>query len=124
MRYIFHLHAGGCGACAAEVWSAVQQAPALTWAATPETADLIVLTGALLPSVAPEVLSTLQILQGRIPLVVVGQCASDSTLYGSGGLRQFSQLAVRRSIRGCPPLPAMIVEALRQVLSEQARGGG
>jgi Ni,Fe-hydrogenase III small subunit len=112
---VFHLCAGDCGACAAEVWAAVEGSPDLDWAATPQSADVVALTGSIPAASRTALLSiyTSQI-KGRLPLVVVGRCAIDGHPFGKGGIAALPEIEARRKVDGCPPLVDGVVEALVQ----------
>lgn len=114
---VFHVCAGDCGACAAEVWTAVEGSPELAWAATPQLADVIALTG----SIPPPTRNALQTMYAalihpegaqRIPLVVVGRCAIDGHPFGKGGIAALPDIEVRRKVDGSPPLTEVVAEAL------------
>lgn len=117
---VFHVCAGDCGACAAEVWAAVESSAELTWAATPQSADVIALTGSVPPAVRSAVLalyaSLIQPDGGRrLPLVAVGRCAIDGYPYGKGGIAALPEIEARRKVDGCPPLTETVAEALTEV---------
>lgn len=114
---VFHICAGDCGACAAEVWAAVEGSPNLTWAATPQIADVIALTGSVPPATRNALLSIYASLinvkgEQRLPLVVVGRCAIDGYPFGKGGIAALPEITARRKVDGCPPLTDVVAEAL------------
>jgi Ni,Fe-hydrogenase III small subunit len=110
---VFHLCAGDCGACAAEVWSAVEGTTQLAWAATPQLADVVALTGSIPAATRSALLNTVTaLIQGRLPIVVVGRCAIDGFPYGKGGIAGLPEIEARRKVDGCPPLTDNVVEAL------------
>ncbi len=115
MYLIFHINAGDCGACAAELWAAVENAADLAWANTPAGADVIALTG----SVPPAARVALALLEGArsTPLVVVGRCAVDGYPFGRGGYLAVPELKPVLIVGGWPPVP----EEIRNVLVEAAR---
>ncbi|HEX6293337.1 MAG TPA: hypothetical protein VFZ66_29420 [Herpetosiphonaceae bacterium] len=110
---VFHLCAADCGACAAEVWAAVEGSSDLAWAATPQAADVVALTGSIPPATRNALLAiyTSQI-KGRLPLVAVGRCAIDGHPFGKGGIAALPDIEARRKVDGCPPLVDGVVEAL------------
>jgi len=112
MYLVFHINAGDCGACAAELWAAVENAGELAWAASPGDADVIALTG----SVPPATRGALALLEGA-PLVVVGRCAVDGFPLGRGGYLAVPELKPALIVGGWPPLP----EEIHSVLVEAAR---
>lgn len=114
---VFHVCAGDCGACAAEVWAAVEGSPELEWAATPQTADVFALTGSVPAASRNAVLTVYNAFVQHAgepiqPIVVVGRCAIDGYPYGKGGVAALPMIAVRRKVDGCPPLTDVVVEAL------------
>lgn len=112
---VFHVGAGDCGACAAEVWAAIEGSSELTWAATPQLADIIVLTGSVPAAVRNAVLTLYSgLVQDRLPLLVVGRCAIDGYPFGKGGVAALPELRVQRKVDGCPPLVETVTEALIQ----------
>jgi Ni,Fe-hydrogenase III small subunit len=110
---VFHLCAGDCGACAAEVWAAVEGSSELDWAATPQSADVIALTGSIPPASRNALLAIYgSLIKDRLPLVAVGRCAIDGHPFGKGGIAALPEIAARRKVDGCPPLVEGVVEAL------------
>ncbi|MDP9313459.1 MAG: NADH:ubiquinone oxidoreductase [Chloroflexota bacterium] len=110
---VFHLCAGDCGACAAEVWAAVEGTPELAWAATPQAADVVVLTGSVPTTSRGALLATYTtLIQGRLPVVVVGRCAIDGYPFGKGGIAAQPNIEARRKVDGCPPIVDTVAEAL------------
>lgn len=110
---VFHLNAGDCGACAAEVWAAVEGSPELGWAATPQDADVIALTGSVPATIRAAVLGVVGTLRPeRQPLVAVGRCAIDGHPFGKGGVAALPDIATRRKVDGCPPLTELVADAL------------
>jgi Ni,Fe-hydrogenase III small subunit len=113
MIRVFHINAGDCGACAAEIWAAVEGASQLTWATTPQEADVVALSGSIPPPARQATLTLIRSFVGRrLPIVVVGRCAIDGYPFGKGGVAGQMEIEARRKIDGCPPLVDLIVEAL------------
>jgi Ni,Fe-hydrogenase III small subunit len=113
---VYLLDTGGCGACAAEVWTTVECSPELAWAGGPPRTDVVVLTGSL-PTACHETVLALyeQFWRGRVPVVAAGRCAVDGYPYQAGGVRALKQLEVAGKIDVCPPLPELILELLQGV---------
>lgn len=110
---VFHVNAGDCGACAAEVWAAVEGSNDLLWAATPQAADVVALTGSIPPTSRNAVLHLYTtLLRDKLPLVVVGRCAIDGYPFGKGGIAALPEIDTRRKVDGSPPLIDAVVEAL------------
>lgn len=111
--HVFLLCAGDCGACAAEVWAAVEASPQLDWAGTPQAADVIALTGSIPAGSRSAVLALYTIVtESQRPLVVVGRCAIDGHPFGKGGIAALPNLEARRKVDGCPPLVDQVTDAL------------
>lgn len=110
---VFHLCAGDCGACSAEVWAAVEGSPELTWAPTPQVADVVALTGSIPATSRNAIMVTYTtLIQGRLPVVVIGRCAIDGHPFGKGGIAALPDIATRRKVDGCPPLTDIVADAL------------
>src|SRR5688572_1040767 len=110
---VLHLDTGGCGACAAEVWAAVETIAELDWAPGPAQADVVALTGSIAPAMRDALLAVYHtFIEGRVPVVVVGRCAVDGYPFGKGGIRTVPEIAVAARVEACPPLPRIIQEAL------------
>lgn len=110
---VFHLCAGDCGACAAEVWAAVEGSPVLAWAATPQEADVVAFTGSVPPTSRGAMLTTYTtFIKGRIPVVVIGRCAIDGFPFGKGGIAALPDIEARRKVDGYPPIVETVVDAL------------
>lgn len=110
---VFHLCAGDCGACAAEVWAAVEGSVELTWAATPQVADVVALTGSITGTSRGALLATYtSMIQGRLPVVVIGRCAIDGHPFGKGGIAALPDIEARRKVGGSPPLVDTVADAL------------
>lgn len=124
---VFLLDTGGCGACAAEVWAAVEVSPELDWASGPGEADVVALTGLVPPGTHDVVLGLYRELwAGRVPVVVVGRCAVEGYPFGQGGVRSLGELVVDRKVDSCPPLPSIVAEAVlsaANALGSPRRGG-
>ncbi|GAC1384692.1 MAG: hypothetical protein NVSMB42_03080 [Herpetosiphon sp.] len=127
-RTVFHLDAGGCGACGAEVREAVTRTAAFVWVTDPRAADIAVLSGTIQPSILPALVYTLALLEPGVPLIVAGRCAIEGVPFGTGGLHGPSGKAlsypIARLVGGCPPLPDVLAEALTEVLQDTVSTAG
>lgn len=113
MIRVFHLNGGDCGACAAEVWAAVETAGQLTWAATPQEANVVALTGAIPPTMRTALVTTITTLvQRQVPIVVVGRCAIDGYPLGKSGIAALPEVEARRKVDGFPPAVDRVIAAL------------
>ena len=118
---VFHLDTGGCGACAAELWATVESSRELQWAPGPGQADVVALTGSILPPTRDAVLTLYyEFFAERVPIVAIGRCAVDGSPYGRGGIVALEEMRVQRTLEACPPLPTIILDALLDV-ARQAR---
>lgn len=112
--YVFLIDTGSCGACAAEVWATVERTAALRWAATPATADVVVLVGVPTLLLAPAVRQTL-IDATHLPLVAVGRCTKEALVRTTTPFLP-PDMAPRRIIDGCPALPTAIAEGIQTAM--------
>lgn len=110
---VFHLDTGGCGACAAEVWAAVETSPELTWAPGPAQADVVAITGAVTPA-AREVTVALyrRYWQDRVPVLAIGRCAVDGYPFGRLGVAAVEEIVPQGTVQSCPPSPSIVRYAL------------
>jgi Ni,Fe-hydrogenase III small subunit len=121
---VFHLDTGGCGACAVELWSTVEVTRDLDWAPGPAQADVVALTGSLLPAMRDAVIGLYrEYWEDRVPIVVVGRCAIDGYPYGRGGIASVSEIRTQGRVEACPPMPQIIVYALLNAV-EPLEGAG
>ncbi len=121
---VFHLDTGGCGACAMELWAAVEASRELQWASGPGQADVVALTGSVTPPTREAVVALYrQFWEGRVPVVAVGRCALDGYPYGRGGIAVVDAIQVQGKVEACPPLPAIILYALLNVVAPEAEAG-
>ena len=114
MINLFRINTGSCGACDAEIESAVHLNPDFAFVSDPFEADCILLTGALTPLSKPAFLSIWQALAGATPLIAVGRCAIDGYPFGRGGLAENPDIVATAKVDGCPPLPEAIARAIRE----------
>lgn len=119
---VFHLDTGGCGACAVELWAAVESSPELQWAAGPDQADVVALTGSLTPATRAAALALYQDhWAGRVPVIAVGRCAVDGYPYGRGGVVA-AGIEIQGKVEACPPLPTIILYGLLNAVPESDEG--
>ncbi len=110
---VYHLDTGGCGACAAEVWTAVELSGALVWAAGPAQADVVALTGSLTPSTREAVLALYRrFWVDRVPVLAIGRCAIDGYPFGRLGVAAVEGLHIQGKVEACPPTPSIVLYAL------------
>lgn len=120
---VFHLDTGGCGACAVEVWTTVELSRELQWAAGPGYADVVALTGSVMPAVREAVQALYdEYFAGRVPVVAIGRCAIDGYPFGKHGVKALDNLICAAKIESCPPDPAIILEVLLSTVVAQSMG--
>jgi Ni,Fe-hydrogenase III small subunit len=117
MIKLYRVNTGSCGGCDVEIEAAVRAGRDLTWAAHPQQADVLLLTGPLTTASRPVFLELWKSLAGRVKLVAIGRCAIDGHPFGRGGLAEFPEITARIKLDGCPPDPAVIAEAIRAAAS-------
>jgi Ni,Fe-hydrogenase III small subunit len=125
MIHVYCLNTGSCGGCDREIAMAVRHDAGLQWAESPQTAEVLLLTG---PITSPCKAPLLQLLRevGPRPLLVVGRCAIDGAPFGKGGVREWKaqegdgDLAGQPRLDGCPTTPEAIAEAIRARVGQQA----
>lgn len=115
MITLYRLNTGSCGGCDVEIRLAVEAAADLAWAAAPDEADALLLTGPITLGSRAALLDLLRELGAR-PLLAIGRCAIDGYPFGSGGVKEQPRLAVRLRLEGCPPTPEEITTAIREAL--------
>lgn len=122
-----HVDGGGCNGCALEL-RALSNAVydlarfGLRFVASPRHADVLLLTGPLTRTMREAVEATWEAMPDPKWLVAVGDCAIDGGVFrGSYAcLDGASGLAVDLAVRGCPPTPAQMLDALRCLIEAHA----
>ncbi len=118
---IYRVNTGSCGGCDVEIAAAVERSAELAWADTPDSADLLLVTGPILGSGRAAFQSLCDALGGRVPLLAVGRCAIDGHPFGRGGLAELAGLRAH-TLDGCAPTPDAIADGARRALREHAAG--
>ena len=113
MINVYRINTGSCGGCDVEIEAAVAGSPALAWAETPDTADVLLLTGPLTSGSRAAFLELWKELAGHLPLLAIGRCAIDGHPFGRGGVAELPEIHAQ-TLDGCPPTPAAIAEAVRR----------
>jgi Ni,Fe-hydrogenase III small subunit len=116
MITVYRMNTGSCGGCDVEIEAAVARSADLAWAETPNSADVLLLTGPLTSSTRPVFLALWHELAGRVPLLAIGRCAIDGHPFGRGGIADLPEVAAR-TLDGCPPEPHAIVEAIKRTMN-------
>lgn len=111
---VYRFNTGSCGGCDLEIIAAIAAADDIAWAATPQEADVLLVTGPLTYSIKGVLAAHVQGLS-QIPVLIVGRCAIDGHPFGRGGVASVAELTVQRSLDGCPPNGAQILAAVRDL---------
>lgn len=118
-----HVDAGSCNGCEIEIsgcFSPVYDAErfGVRLVASPRHADGVLVTGVVTHNMAKALQATYEAIPGPKIVIAVGDCARNCGLladgYGVAGAVG-DHLPVDIEIAGCPPPPAEIIHALRQV---------
>jgi Ni,Fe-hydrogenase III small subunit len=116
MIKIYHINTGSCGGCDIEIGSVIAIDPDLDLAATPQEADVLILTGPITAG-SQRALSRLLPDARGVPLLVIGRCAIDGHPFGKGGMQELPDVAVRLQLEGCPPTPEEIAAAIHNAIT-------
>lgn len=122
------VEAGGCNGCALEaemLAGAVHDLErfGLGFVASPRHADVLLVGGPVSRNMERALLQCHAAMSDPKYVVALGDCAIDAGVFkgGSGVLGGIADvLPVDLSIRGCPPTPAQILDALRALLEANA----
>ena len=125
---VFFLDAGGCNGCALEaalLAGAVQEIAryGLAFVASPRHADVLLVGGPVSRNMEEALLRTHAAMPDPKCVVALGDCAIDAGVFkGAWGVLGpvADVLPVDLTIRGCPPAPAQILEALRALVEANA----
>ncbi|MCS6940199.1 MAG: NADH:ubiquinone oxidoreductase [Roseiflexaceae bacterium] len=111
---VYRFNTGSCGGCDLEIMAAISDNADIAWAATPQEADVAVITGPLTPGAKAALVALMRDSGDRAPILAVGRCAIDGHPFGRGGVASTAGLVVHSSLDGCPPAPLQIIEAIRR----------
>ncbi len=122
--------AGSCNGCELEarmLASAVYDLErfGITLVATPHHADVLLVTGPVTRAMQAPLVRAHEAMAEPKWVVALGDCAIDAGVFKGGhGVLGGVEAAVPvdLSIRGCPPTPAQILDALRALLQANATG--
>ena len=122
--------AGSCNGCELEarmLASAVYDLErfGVTLVATPQHADVLLVTGPVTRAMQAPLVRAHEAMAVPKWVVALGDCAIDAGVFKGGyGVLSWVEAAVPvdLSIRGCPPTPAQILDALRALLQASATG--
>ena len=124
MITIYHINAGSSGAEERALGEAVAANRNLGWAATPEQADVFVVTGPVPPGVRPALLSVWRdFIAGRAPLIALGRASIDGHPFGKGGLAELAEVHwYRREFQEAEKLSLRSIEVLERALGPEHPG--
>ncbi|MCS6842624.1 MAG: NADH:ubiquinone oxidoreductase [Roseiflexus sp.] len=112
---VYRFNTGSCGGCDLEIGAAISAVTDIGWAATPQEANVLLITGPLTPGAKAALVALMRDSGNHAPILAVGRCAIDGRPFGRGGVTGTSELIVHSSLDGCPPTPSQIIEAIRRV---------
>lgn len=115
MIRVYRFNTGSCGGCDLEIIAAVSNTADIVWAASPQEADVLLVTGPLTHSAKASLTTLMQEVEDHAPLLAVGRCAIDGHPFGRGGFGNAAGLTAQASLDGCPPGHARIIEAIRAI---------
>ncbi|MBK8757366.1 MAG: oxidoreductase [Actinomycetales bacterium] len=118
-----HVDAGSCNGCEIEVGAAFNpvydtERYGARLVASPRHADVVLVTGVVTHNMAEPLRRTVEATPRPRLVLAVGDCAHDCGVFrGAFGVRGSvaDVVDVDLVVPGCPPEPAVIVEALRRV---------
>ena len=125
---VFFLDAGGCNGCALEAAALAGTLhdlarAGLSFAASPRHADVLLVGGPVTRNMQEALLRAHAAMPDPKSVVALGDCGIDAGVFkGAYGVLGpvADVLPVDLSIRGCPPTPAQILDALRALLAANA----
>jgi len=121
-----HVDAGSCNGCELEVTSAFgpvydAERVGARLVASPRHADALLVTGPVTKNMAEPLTRTFEALPEPRLVIALGDCAADCGVF-RGGYAVAGAVAdvvpVDVTIRGCPPHPDQILDALRRVTGQ------
>lgn len=118
-----HVDAGSCNGCEIEVAAAFgpvydAERYGARLVASPRHADAVLVTGAVTHNMAEPLRRTVEATPRPRVVLAVGDCAADCGMFrGAYGVVGAASdvVPVDLTVRGCPPRPEQVVEALREV---------
>ena len=120
-----HVDAGSCNGCELEIASIFSpfydaEQYGIRLVASPRHADAALVTGPVTHNMLGPLRETIDAIARPSIVVAIGDCAHDCGVFAgaygvAGSVRDFTDVTV--SVRGCPPHPEAIIDALRSVIS-------
>ena len=115
---VFRVNTGSCGGCDAQIVMMVHHDPALTMVDTANDADVWLLTGIMTPFAHTTLIQLYALMPVKPLIIAVGQCAINGSPFGVGGIENTPALPVVRTIAGCPPSIATMLECIEASILE------
>lgn len=117
---VYRFNTGSCGGCDLEIMAALSDIADITWAAAPQEADVMLITGPLTVGAKAALMALVRESGNQAPILAIGRCAIDGHPFGRGGVASAAGLTVHSSLDGCPPTLSQIVEAIRRAAESVA----
>jgi len=122
---IRHVDAGSCNGCELEIQALNNpyynlEGIGIKFVASPRHADLLLVTGPVSANMEEALKRALDAVPDPKLVVAVGDCGACGGVFGSNYASRgavANVIPVHRTVTGCPPNPAAILEAIRSVLS-------
>jgi len=122
---IRHVDAGSCNGCELEIQALNNpyynlEGIGIKFVASPRHADLLLVTGTVSANMEEALKRALDAVPDPKLVVAVGDCGACGGVFGSNYASRgavANVIPVHRTVTGCPPNPAAILEAIRSVLS-------
>lgn len=123
---IRHVDAGSCNGCELEIHALGNpyynlEGIGIKFVASPRHADLLLVTGPVSVNMEEALKRTLDAVPDPKLVVAVGDCGACGGVFGSNYASRgaiANVIPVHRTVTGCPPSPAAILEAIRSVFVE------
>jgi Ni,Fe-hydrogenase III small subunit len=123
---IRHVDAGSCNGCELEIQALNNpyynlEGIGIKFVASPRHADLLLVTGPVSANMEEALKRTLNAVPDPKFVIAVGDCGACGGVFGINYASRgavANVIPVHRTVKGCPPSPAAILEAIRSVIGE------
>ncbi len=123
---IRHVDAGSCNGCELEIQALNNpyyniEGVGIKFVASPRHADLLLVTGPVSVNMEEALKRTLNAMPDPKLVVAVGDCGACGGVFGNNYASRgavANVIPVNRTVKGCPPSPEAILEAVRSVAIE------
>jgi len=123
---IRHVDAGSCNGCELEIQALNNpyynlEGIGIKFVASPRHADLLLVTGPVSANMEEALKRTLDAVPDPKLVVAVGDCGACGGVFGENYASRgavANVIPVHRTVKGCPPNPAAILEAIRSAVME------